>query len=399
MKIPAAKRTEKLTHAIRDVVTLAQEEEKKGKKILYLNIGDPNVYDYETPKHIVDAIFKNEKTHEGYSHALGELSAREAVFRECERNGIKNLELDDIVLTVGGSEGINFVLSALLNSNDDILIPSPGYSLYNAVLRLIGCEENSYYLDEENNWQIDVDELKKRKTENTKAIAIINPNNPTGGVYSKKTLEEIIDFANDNDLVIVSDETYDKLIFDGMKHNYLGSMTTDVPVITLGSLSKNYLMPGYRAGWIAFSAPENRLSEVNEAVKKLCKCRLSNVNPVQPAYKAAYEGPQEHLKDLVEKLQKRRDIAYKRLNEIEGLSCIKPQGAFYAFPKIEVPVKSDKDFVLDLLRTKGVLTVFGAGFGQKEGTNHFRIVFLPNEEILSSAFDKIEEFIKEKYLK
>lgn len=399
MKIPAAKRTEKVTHAVRDVVALALEEEKKGKKILYLNIGDPNAYDYETPQHIVDAIFKNMKTHEGYSHALGELSARKAVFRECERNGIKNLELDDVVLTIGGSEGIHFVLTALLNPNDNILIPSPGYSLYNAVLQLNGCEENTYYLNEENDWQIDVDELKKHKKENTKAIVIINPNNPTGGVYSKKTLEEIVDFANDNDLVIVSDETYDKLVFDGLKHNYLGSMAGDVPVITLGSLSKNYLMPGYRAGWIASSAPEEKLSEVNEAMKKLCRCRLSNVNLIQPAYEAAYEGPQEHLKSLVDKLQKRRDLAYKRLNDIEGMSCVKPLGAFYAFPKIEVPIKSDKEFVVNLLKEKGVLTVFGAGFGQKDGTHHLRIVFLPDEEILSDAFDKIEEFIKEKYLK
>ncbi len=395
--IQAAKRTETLRHALRDVVPLAQAEEKKGKKVLYLNIGDPNVYDYKTPKHIVEACQVKENFHEGYSNAIGEQSAREAVLRECERHNLNNLDINNIVLTIGASEGIGFLVAALINPGDDMLIPCPGYSLYNSMLRLNGGIENEYYLDEDNNWEMDVDELSKQITSKTKSILLINPNNPTGGIISKKTLEEVVDFANDKNLVVIADETYDKIVFDGLKHTYFGSLSEDIPVITMSSLSKNYLMPGYRAGWLSFNGPNNCLNEVCEAVKKLCRCRLSNVNPVQPAYEAAYDGPQDHIPGLVKKLQARRDVMQKRFDEIEGISCVEPKGAFYAYPKLEVPVKSDKDFCIDLLREKQVLSVFGSGFGQKPNTHHLRFVFLPNEEIILEAMDKLEAFIREKY--
>ena len=397
-KLVPAKRVDHVRHALRDVVPIAEQVEKSGKKVLYLTMGDPMVYDYRTPKHLWEAILENKKASEGYSNAIGTVGARKAVADYTKRFGIKGVQTEDVVTFVGGSESIINALSCLLNPGENILTPCPSYSLYTGQINFLEAELNEYFLDEENDWQPDLDDLRKKINNKTRAINVINPNNPTGGNYSKNTLQKIIDLAGEHDLLVFSDETYDQLVFDGEKFYPMALLSKDVPVLVTGSISKTYLCPGFRGGWLYKCDSQGAISDYFDAIKKLSRLRLSTVHPTQFAIEAALNGPQDHMPTLIQKLQKRRDLTFKRINEIEGLSLVKPRGAFYAYARINLPIKSDKDFVLDLLREKGVLVVYGdGGFGQRPGTHHFRIVFLPNEETLNLAFDKIEEFIKEKY--
>ncbi|MAG18417.1 MAG: aminotransferase [Candidatus Diapherotrites archaeon] len=396
-KVEPAKATENVRHAIRDLVPIAEEVDASGKEITYLNIGDPIVYDFRTPEHLWEAINSDRRKCEGYANAIGSHDTRQAVADYANRMGAKNISNKDAIIFVGGSEAIILSLQALMNPGENILVPRPGYSVYNGELNYLGCEHNEYDLDEENEWQIDIETMRKSINEKTKGIVIINPNNPTGSVLTRKNLKETIDLAGEFDLPIFSDETYDQIIYDDAEFVSAASLSNDIPIISLGSISKTHLAPGFRGGWLYKQDPNGALDDYFAAIQKLCRLRLTNVAPTQAAIKAALNGPQDGVKEMVKKLQPRRDLTYKRLNEIEGLSCDKPKGAFYAFPKIDLPVKSDKEFVLSLLREKGVLVVYGSGFGQKEGTNHFRIVFLPPEETLNTAFDKIEEFIKENY--
>ncbi len=397
-KIIPAKRTKKITYAIRDVVVEAQKLEKQGKKVIYLNIGDPLKYDFETPKHMIDAVEKNWNRSSSYADSIGLMEARKAVAGEAAHLGIPDVTEDDIIISSGGSEGITMAMGALMNPGDNILTPKPGYPLYTAVMNYLNGENNEYELDEDNEWQPDVEDMRKKINDRTKAIVLINPNNPTGALYTKNTLKKVIELAGEYDLPIFTDETYDKIIFDDdFEFNAVGKLAGDVPVITFNTLSKNYLCPGWRIGWTIFSGPEEKISEYREAVKTLARARLSISHPMQYAVKPALEGPQDHIKEMVEKLKKRRDITYERLNEIDGISCVKPRGAFYAFPKIELGISSDKEFILDLLREEQILFVFGSGFGQKEGTNHFRVVFASSEEALNTAYDRLEQFIKKHY--
>ncbi len=397
-KILPSERTKKITYAIRDVVVEAQKLEKQGKKIIYLNIGDPLIYDFSTPKHMIDAVEKNWNKSSSYADSLGLLEARQSVVREAGRLGVKDVTESDVIISSGGSEGISMALGALMNAGDNVLTPKPGYPLYNAVVNYLEGKENEYELDEENEWQPDLDDMRKKLNEKTKAIVLINPNNPTGALYTKETLKKVIDLAGEHNLPIFSDETYDKIIFDeDFKFNAVGSLAKDVPVVTFNTLSKNYLCPGWRVGWTFFSGPREKISEYSEAVKQLARARLSINHPMQYAVKPALEGPQEHIKEMVDKLRKRRDITFKRLNEIDGISCVKPRGAFYAFPKLELKVESDKKFVMDLLKEEGVLFVFGSGFGQKENTKHFRVVFASSEAALAEAYDKLERYVNKHY--
>ncbi|PIY60235.1 aminotransferase, partial [Candidatus Woesearchaeota archaeon CG_4_10_14_0_8_um_filter_47_5] len=239
--IKPAQRTEKIAYAIRDVVVEAQKQEKAGKKILYLNIGDPLKFDFETPRHITEAVHKNWKASSSYADSLGLPAARAAIAKEAHRLGIKDVTTDDVIVTSGGSEGINFCIGALMNKGENILVPAPGYPLYNGLIDYYEGENALYYPDEENEWQPDLDEMRKKVTEKTKGIVIINPNNPTGAVYSKKTLQGVLDIAAEHNVVVFSDETYDKLLFDGEKHVATASLSQDVPIVTFNSLSKNYL--------------------------------------------------------------------------------------------------------------------------------------------------------------
>lgn len=391
-----AKRVENVTYAIRDVVVEAQKLERKGKRILHLNIGDPNKFDFVTPKHMVDAVSTAMgKNLNGYANSAGVWEAKEAISRECERTGINNVSPDDVLLTNGVSEGIELALMSLVNQGENFLTPLPGYPVYIAIANKLGAPLNPYMTSEENDWQPDLDDMRKKISGKSRAMIVINPNNPTGSLYSKATLEEIIDMANENDLVIFADEIYNKILYDGEKHTPIASISDDVPVITLGGLSKNYLVPGWRVGWNVFTGNEKARSDFQDAVFRVARARLCSVGPFQYAVKPALEGPQDHIADMNRRLQERRDLLHKRLNEIEGFSCVKPKGAFYAFPRFDLGVKDDKKFVLDILNKKQILTVFGTGFGYPE-PDHMRMVFLPPMETLSESFDKLEEYVKER---
>ncbi len=393
-KIIPSKRTEKITYAIRDVVVEAQKLEKLGKKIIYLNIGDPLKYDFSTPKHMVDAVIKNAKE-SSYADSMGLLEARRAVAKEASKNGLKVTE-NDVIMTSGGSEGITMALGALMNPGDNVLTPRPGYPLYNAAIEYLEGVQNEYELDEKNEWQPDIEDMKTKINGRTKAIVLINPNNPTGAIYTKETLLKVIALAKEHDLPILSDETYDKIIFDDeFKFYSVADLAPNHPVVTFNTLSKTYLCPGWRIGWLYFTG--EGINEYAEAVKQLARARLSISHPMQFAVKPAFEGPQDHIKEMVSKLKKRRDITFNRLNAIRGISCVKPRGAFYAFPRINLKVASDKEFVLDVLREEGPLFVFGSGFGQKKGTMHFRVVFASSEEALNEAYQKLEKYVKKKY--
>ncbi|MEE9323296.1 MAG: aminotransferase class I/II-fold pyridoxal phosphate-dependent enzyme [Candidatus Aenigmarchaeota archaeon] len=393
---PAAK-AEKVTYAIRDVVLEAKKLKAHGKKILHLNIGDPNKYDFVTPKHIIEAANKAMLANlNGYADSAGVDEAREAVVKEAEKLGIENVTKDKVLITTGVSEGIELAMNSLVNPGENVLTPVPGYPVYIAIINKIGAALNQYRTSEENGWQPDVEDMRKRINDKTRAIIIINPNNPTGSLYSKQTLEEIIDLANEHDLVIFSDEIYNKILFDGERHFPTASLASGMPVLTFNGLSKNYLVPGWRVGWTIFSGPEDMIKDYQETVFRLARARLSSPGPFQYAVKPALEGPQDHIADMNRRLQERRDLIYKRFNEIEGFSCTKPKGAFYAFPKIEFDIEDDRKFIFDILHKKQILAVFGTGFGYPK-PDHFRIVFLPPLEILEESLNKLEEYVKENF--
>ncbi|GBD89111.1 glutamate-pyruvate aminotransferase AlaA [bacterium BMS3Abin03] len=394
-KIIPAHRTANITYAVRDIVVLANEVAKSGKEMLYLNIGDPNIYDFEPPKHLVEATYKAMlENKNGYAPSSGIQEARDAIEREAGRKGITNVH--DIFITTGASEAIEICLTALVNESENVLLPTPGYPLYTAIeskLELIG---NPYFLNEDNGWLPDIDDIKSKINDKTKAIILINPNNPTGSLYTEENLRQIIELALENDLVIFADEIYDKLLFDGKKHVSIGSLNKDVSCITFGGLSKNYMVPGFRIGWGIVSGRKEALSDYIEAINKILRARLSANHPEQFGIKPSLEETQEHLVIATEKLIKRRDMTVEMLNAIDGISCVKPEGAFYAFPRLHMQ-QSDAHFVAELIKETGVVVVPGSGFGQVPGTQHFRVVFLPNEQILEKAYKAIGDFYQ-KYL-
>ncbi|MCH7721710.1 MAG: aminotransferase class I/II-fold pyridoxal phosphate-dependent enzyme [Bacteroidetes bacterium] len=394
-KITPAKRTKNITYAVRDIVVLANEVAKSGKEMLYLNIGDPNLYDFEPPKHLVEATYKAMvENKNGYAPSSGIKEAVDAIEREAERKGITNVH--DIFVTTGASEAIDICLTALVNDGENVLTPSPGYPLYTAIESKLGMISNPYYLDEDNAWAPDVDDIKQKINDKTKAIILINPNNPTGTIYTQDNLLQIIDLALEHHLVIFADEIYDKLLFDGKKHVSIASLNKDVSCITFGGLSKNYMVPGFRIGWGIMSGRKEVLSDYTEAINKILRARLSANHPEQYGIKPSLEETQEHLVIAMEKLTKRRDITVEMLNAIDGISCVKPEGAFYAFPQLHMN-QPDNHFVAELIKETGVVVVPGSGFGQVPGTQHFRVVFLPNEQILEKAYKAIGNFFQ-KYL-
>jgi alanine-synthesizing transaminase len=393
--IAPSKRTENVTYAIRDVVVAANKLKEQGKTILHLNIGDPNIFDFDTPDHMKEAIIKAMKDgYNGYAPANGIPEAVEAIRREADKKGIKNVQ--EIFVSTGASEAIELCITGLLDTGDNVLIPSPGYPLYSAVVAKLETVKRFYYLEEENEWQIDIDALESRITERTRGIILINPNNPTGGLYTKETLLKVIELARKHNLVIFSDEIYDKLTFDGAEHIATASLADDVPIVTLGGISKTYVAPGWRIGWAIMSGPKEKMKDYINGVMKMVRARLCANHPMQYAIKPALEGPQDHIKENIKKMQERRDLTFKRLNEIKHLSCVKPKGAFYAFPRINLDI-DDKEFILKLLEEKHVLGVFGSGFGEKPGTAHFRVVFLPTMEVLKKSYDNLEEFVEKNY--
>jgi len=390
-KIQPARRTENVTYAVRDVVVLAQQVAASGREMLYLNIGDPNLFDFATPDHVVEATAKAMRDNRnGYAPSTGIPAAVAAIARDAERNHIKNIK--DIFVTTGASEAIDVCLSALVNAGENVLTPTPGYPLYTALLAKLEAQEVPYYLDEANGWQPDLEDIASKINSKTRAIVLINPNNPTGSVCNRETLEGILELARKHNIVIFADEIYDKLILDGGKHISIASLDSSHPTVTFNGMSKAYIAPGFRIGWGIVSGDKARVGDYVEAINKLLRARLSANHPEQYAIAPALDGDQSHLTVLKQKLSRRRDISVQMLNDIPGVSCVAPTGAFYAFPKLTIE-QDDELFVRELIKATGVVTVHGSGFGQRPGTKHFRIVFLPPEETLKKAYGLIGEFI------
>jgi len=391
-KIIPAVRTDNITYAVRDIVVLANEVAKSGKEMLYLNIGDPNLYDFQPPQHLVKATYAAMmKNLNGYAPSSGIKDAVNSIEGEAQRKGITDVH--DIFVTTGASEAIDICLTALVNDGENVLTPTPGYPLYTAIASKLQMMENPYYLDESNGWLPDIEDIKNKINDKTKGIILINPNNPTGSLYTTENLQQIIDLALEHDLVIFADEIYDKLLFDSKKHISIASMNKDVSCITFGGLSKNYMVPGFRIGWGIVSGRKEILSDYIEAINKILRARLSANHPEQYGIKISLEGDQSHLVEANAKLTSRRNITVEMLNSIDGISCVKPEGAFYAFPQLH-GIESDAHFVGELIKETGVVVVPGSGFGQVPGTKHFRVVFLPNEQILEKAYNSIGNFLK-----
>jgi alanine-synthesizing transaminase len=390
-ELVAALRLEQVRYAIRDIAVVAEQLAREGKKILPLNIGDPLKFGFRTPSHVVEAAVKAmHDGHNGYAPSLGIDEAIEAVRAEGERKGIRNIQ--SVFITQGVSEAVDLCMTALVNPGENVLTPSPEYPLYSAILAKLDAELNAYSLDEANDWQPDLQDLEQRITPQTRGIVVINPNNPTGAVYSRRSLEAIIDLARRHNLVVFADEIYDKLVLDGDPHISLASLGPDVPVVTFNGLSKAYLVPGWRVGWVVVSGPARVVSSYVEGIHKLLRARLSANCPEQYAVRPALEGSQDHLAEVVAKLQSRRDFTVAFCNSTPRLSCVAPRGAFYAFPRLHIE-ESDEIFVRQLLMETQVLVVHGSGFGQAPETRHFRIVFLPDETTLNRAYQGLAAFL------
>ncbi len=391
--IPAAERLAEVRYAIRDIAVLADQLNAQGKKTLPLNIGDPIRFDFHTPPHLIEAVVQAMRDgKDGYAPSSGVPEALEAIRGKAERKGIR--EIQDVFITLGVSEAVDICLTALVNAGENVLTPRPEYPLYSAVLTKLGAEVNAYSLNEERGWEPDLDDVRARVNARTRAIVVINPNNPTGAVYSRATLEAILDLARQHNLVVFADEIYDELILDGEPHVTLAALAPDVPVVSFGGLSKAYLAPGWRVGWAVVSGEEHALRAYLEGINKLLRSRLCANHPQQYAIKPALEGPHDHLEEAVRKLRARRDFTMKFCNSTPGLSCITPRGAFYAFPRLHIE-GSDEDFVKQLLIEKQVMVVHGSGFGQAPGTRHFRLVFLPDEAILARAYEALADFLQQ----
>jgi alanine-synthesizing transaminase len=394
-EIACATRLENVRYAIRDLACYADEVARQGHKILPLNIGDPNIFDFETPAHMIEAVHKAMlENKNGYAPSQGLKEALDAIRGEAARKGITTVQ--DVFVTTGVSETVDLCLTALLNPGEDLLTPAPDYPLYSAVLAKIGIDLNAYYLNEEDGWQPDLDDVKRKITPHTRGIVLINPNNPTGSVCTRKMLEAIAELARQHNLIVFADEIYDKQMLDDDEHIAFASVAPDVPCVTFGGLSKNYLAPGWRIGWGIVSGEAAAVKQYDEGIQKLLRARLCANHPEQYAIKAALEGPQDHIAEVRTKLRARRDLTVKWANSTPRLSCVSPRAAFYAFPKIDIP-EGDEVFVRELILKKHVMVVHGSGFGQKPGTKHFRIVYLPNEATLTKAYAAIADLLKERY--
>ena len=389
--LKVSKKVVGVEYAIRDIVLAARKVEQKGMQVDYLNIGDPVQFGFQPPDNVkqalIDAINKGENY---YSTSEGILELRQEIAKKENAKGL-SIGADEILITNGVSEGLDMVISSIVEEGDEVLLPGPYYPPYASYVRLHGGIPVEFAVDLDNSTP-DIEDIKSKITPKTVAICLISPNNPTGVVFNEKSLRELVNIANQNNLYIICDEIYDQIIFD---ENFvgIGKVAGDSPVIILNGFSKVHLMSGWRIGYITFNQSP-QLEALREHLPKLARVRIATSLPVQYAALESLRGPQEYINDFVSEIKKRRDLVVKRLNEIPGLSCPTPKGAFYAFPKIDDnKFGTDKEFVTKLLETKGVLTVHGSGFGEKYGSEHFRLVYLPDLKVLNSAMNKIEEFM------
>ena len=380
-------------YAIRDIVLAARKVEQSGMKVDYLNIGDPVQFGFQPPENVKQALINSiNKGQNYYSTSEGLLELREEIAKKENAKGL-SITADDVLITNGVSEGLDMVISSIVEEGDEVLLPGPYYPPYASYVRLHGGVPVEFSVDL-NNSTPDIDDIKSKITSKTVAICLISPNNPTGVVFNENSLKELVDVANQHNLYIICDEIYDQIIFDD-KFVGIGKVAGDSPVIILNGFSKVHLMSGWRIGYIVFNQSP-QLESLREHLPKLARVRIATSLPVQHAALESLRGPQNYINDFVSEIKKHRDLVVKRLNEMPGLSCPNPKGAFYAFPKIEDNrFGTDKEFVTKLLESKGVLTVHGSGFGEQYGSGHFRLVYLPSLEILDSAMNKIEEFVSQ----
>ena len=379
------------TYAIRNIVAEARKVEAAGRRVRYLNIGDPIPFGFRTPPHLVEAVSRAVRDgHNGYTPSVGIQPAREAVAAEYVRRGMP-VSADRIVLTSGTSEGIELALGALADAGDEVLVPTPTYPLYTAVLAKIGARAVYYRTDPDRGWLPDLGDIRRLITAATRAIVVIDPNNPTGAVYPEDTRRALIDLAERSGVPILADEVYSDLGFEGPVP-LLGSLAPDAPIISFSSLSKAYLAPGWRAGWLAVGRSD-RLDDVLAAVKKLADGRLCSTGPMQHAIEAALTGDRSHQAAFVRELRVRADLTATRLAGIPGVQVVAPRAAFYAMPRVALPPgKSDQDYVLGLLRATGILCVYGSGFGLPADQGFLRVVFLAPLDELSAIYDDMASF-------
>ncbi|BDU55196.1 pyridoxal phosphate-dependent aminotransferase [Limnohabitans sp. TEGF004] len=380
------------------IMDRARQMEEEGHKIIKLNIGNLAVFGFDAPEEIQQDMIRNLPTSAGYSDSKGIFGARKAVMHETQKQGIKGVTLDDIYLGNGASELIVMATNGLLNNGDELLLPAPDYPLWTAAVSLSGGTPVHYVCDEANGWMPDIEDIRSKITKNTKGIVVINPNNPTGALYSDELLMQIVDLARKHGLIIFADEVYDKVLYDGVKHTPLGSLSEDVLTLTFNSLSKSYRSCGYRAGWLVVSGDKKPAADYIEGLNMLSNMRLCANVPGQWAIQTALGGYQS-INDLVGeggRLRKQRDLAYELITAIPGVTCVKPQAALYMFPRLDpkvYPIKDDQQFFLELLQETKVMLVQGTGFNWKT-TDHFRIVFLPHEDDLREAISRIAKFLE-----
>jgi alanine-synthesizing transaminase len=389
--IPTAGRVHRFTYAIRNIVAEAQRVEAAGMHVRYLNIGDPVAFGFTTPPHLVDAVARALKDgHNGYGPSAGILPAREAVAAEYTSKGFP-VSADRVFITAGTSEGIELTLSAVVDGGGDVLVPMPTYPLYTAVLAKLDARARYYRLDPARGWMPDLDHLHSLVTPATRALVVIDPNNPTGAVYPTAVRRALLDFADKHGLLVLADEVYGDLGFDGAVEPY-GLLDPDAAIISFSSLSKAYLAPGWRTGWMAIGRSP-RLDDVVAAVRKLADGRLCSTVPMEYAVMAALQGDRSHQQAFRDALRVRATLTVDRLCAMPGVSCVAPTAAFYAMPRVTLPPgKTDEDYVLSLLRATGVLCVYGSGFGLPAEEGFLRIVFLAPLEELAEIYDLMASF-------
>ena len=392
--IPVAERVRGFSYAIRNIVAEARKIEASGRTVRYLNIGDPIIFGFQTPPHMIEAVER--AMHDGdngYAPSVGILKAREAVAAECVQRGMP-MHPDRVVVTSGTSEGIELALTALAGPGDEVLIPVPTYPLYTAVLAKIGARAVFYRTDERRGWQPDVDHIRSLISPATRALVVIDPNNPTGATYSAEARRALVDLSYQHNFPLLADEVYADLAFDGPVPA-IAALNPDAPVITFSSLSKAYLAPGWRAGWLAV-AQTDRLDDVLGGIKKLADGRLCSTGPMEHALAAALTGDRSHQQMFRDALRERARVTFEQMNAIEGVTCVAPTAAFYAMPRVALLAgKTDEDFVLGLLRATGVLCVYGSGFATAPGDGYFRIVFLASPPELREIYQLIAHFTRE----
>ncbi len=393
--ISPSSRTAQFHYAIRNIVGAAEARERRGRSVIYLNIGDPQAYGFRPPAHLTEAVTQAlREKFTGYAHSSGLREAREAVAAYSTALGATTTP-GDVLMTAGASEAADLILSALVNEGDEVLLPAPGYPLYMAILNKLGAVARDYRLDPERGWQPSPDEVGALINARTRALVLINPNNPTGSITPDATTRQLLELAARHNLLVIADEVYRELCFgEPPSPSSVLAEELDVPVITLESLSKTHLVPGWRVGWMRYTHAR-LMPDLISAINRLASGRLCSPTPAQYAVRPALEGDRSFLDEFMLEIRRRRDVVVEAVRSIEGLSCEAPEAAFYAMIRADDPAgRTDERFVLDLLEETGVLVVHGSGFGADPAPCHFRLVYLAGEDVLETVFDRLGNFLQ-----